>query len=158
MQAYVGGLFREQGLDVVKEWLNPLFIPRLDGAYQAESREHLVPASAAPAATSSPPPQSAAPSPSPPGGIIETPDRTIHARLRSRTTQNSSGQTPRVASPLQREADRPNSKRKRRGSTLRDGGSRDAGKTIMILAAEHGAKYYGLMSCTITRYFRLSVR
>ena len=140
MQAYVGGLFREQGLDVVKEWLNPLFRPRIDDAYQAESREHLVPASAAPATTSSPPPQSAAPTPSPPGGTTtETPDRTIHARLRSRTTQNSSRQTPRVASPLQREADRPNSKRKRRGSTLRDGGSGDAGKTIMVLATEHGA-------------------
>jgi hypothetical protein len=128
MQAYVGGLFREQGLDAVKEWLNPLFRPRIDDAYQAESRDHLVPAPAAPATTSSPPPQSAAPTPSPPGGDTEIPDRPIHARLRSRTTQNSPGHTPRVASPLQREADRPNSKRKRRGSTLRDGGGGDAGK------------------------------
>jgi hypothetical protein len=129
MQAYVGGLFREQGLEVVKEWLNPLLRPRIDDAYQAESREHLVLVPAAPATTSSPPPQSAAPSPSPPGGAIENPDRTIHSRLRSRTTQNSPRQTPRVASPLQREADRPNSKRKRRGGTLRDGGSGDVGKT-----------------------------
>jgi len=119
-KAYVGGLFREQGLDVVKEWLNPLFRPRIEDAYQAESRDHLVP--------SSPPPPSTAPSPSPPGGAIETQGRTnlnIHARLRSRTTRNSSAQTPRVASPRQREADRPNSKRKRQ-ATLRDGGSGDA--------------------------------
>jgi len=128
-KAYVGGLFREQGMDVVKQWLDPLFRPLIDDAYKTERREHLVPSPAAPEGSSSMPPQSAAPTPSPPGGAIEILSQTNvdkHARLRSRTTRNSPRQAPRVASPLQREIDRPNSRRKRRGDTLRDDGSGDA--------------------------------
>jgi hypothetical protein len=132
IQAYVGGLFREQGLDVVKQWLDPLFRPLIDHGYEAERRDHLVPgpsAPTAPATTSSTPPQSAAPTPSP--GAVETAGQTnadVHARLRSRSTRNSPVHTPSVSSPLQRETDRPNIRRKRRGDSLREGGSRDAGK------------------------------
>jgi hypothetical protein len=134
IQAYVGGLFREQGLDVVKQWLDPLFRPLIDHGYDAERRDHLVPGSAAPTApatTSSTPPQSAAPTPSPPERAVEVAGQTnvdVHARLRSRSTRNSPVHTPSVSSPLQRETDRPNIRRKRRGDSLREGGSRDAGK------------------------------
>ncbi|KAH9059194.1 ribonuclease III domain-containing protein [Lactarius vividus] len=41
-KAYVGGLFREQGMDIVKQWLDPLFGPLLDAAYQDARRDHLV--------------------------------------------------------------------------------------------------------------------
>ncbi|KAI9432675.1 ribonuclease III domain-containing protein [Lactarius indigo] len=51
-KAYVGGLFREQGMDAVKQWLDPLFAPPLDVAYWAERRNHLVPGPASPATTS----------------------------------------------------------------------------------------------------------
>ncbi|KAH8994253.1 ribonuclease III domain-containing protein [Lactarius akahatsu] len=50
-KAYVGGIFREQGMDVVKQWLDPLFGPRLDVAYRDERRDHLVVGPAAPATT-----------------------------------------------------------------------------------------------------------
>ncbi|KAI9447222.1 ribonuclease III domain-containing protein [Lactarius psammicola] len=52
-KAYVGGIFREKGMDVVKHWLDPLFRPLLDVAYQEERRDHLVsvPGPAAPATT-----------------------------------------------------------------------------------------------------------
>lgn len=53
-QAYVGGLFREQGMDVVRRWLYPLFQPLVDAAYQAERRDYLLPESAAPAPTLQP--------------------------------------------------------------------------------------------------------
>ncbi|KAN0136254.1 Ribonuclease III domain containing protein [Lactarius tabidus] len=125
-KAYVGGLFREQGLDVVKQWLDPLFRPLIDHGYEAERQEHLVPGAAVPATTCSPPPQSAAPTPSPPGGAAEIAGRTNTARLRARTTRNSPVQTPSAASPPQRETDRPNIRRKRRGDSMREGGSRDA--------------------------------
>ena len=129
----MGGLFREQGLDVVKQWLDPLFRPLIDHGYEAERRDHLVPGAAAPTApatTSSTPPQS--PTPSPPGRAVEIAGQSnvdAHAGLRSRTTRNSPVQTPSVASPLPRETERPNIKRKRRGDNLReDGGSRGACK------------------------------
>ncbi|KAI9431498.1 ribonuclease III domain-containing protein [Lactarius indigo] len=51
-KAYVGGLFREQGMDVVKQWLDPLFGPLLDVAYQDERRDHLVAGPASPETTS----------------------------------------------------------------------------------------------------------
>ncbi|KAI9431741.1 ribonuclease III domain-containing protein [Lactarius indigo] len=51
-KAYVGGLFREQGMDVVKQWLDPLFGPLLDVAYQDERRDHLVAGPVSPETTS----------------------------------------------------------------------------------------------------------
>ncbi|KAH9012557.1 ribonuclease III domain-containing protein [Lactarius hengduanensis] len=48
-KAYVGGIFREQGMHVVKQWLDPLFGPLLDVAYRDERRDHLVVGPAAPA-------------------------------------------------------------------------------------------------------------
>ncbi|KAI9450204.1 hypothetical protein BJY52DRAFT_1357840 [Lactarius psammicola] len=52
-QSVQGGIFREKGMDVVKHWLDPLFRPLLDVAYQEERRDHLVqvPGPAAPATT-----------------------------------------------------------------------------------------------------------
>jgi len=67
-QAYVGGLFREQDVDAVKKWLDPLFEPLVDNAYRAERRDYLLPEPAAPATHSltpppSPPARWAAPAP-----------------------------------------------------------------------------------------------
>ncbi|KAH9165619.1 hypothetical protein EDB89DRAFT_2133839, partial [Lactarius sanguifluus] len=50
-KAYVGGIFREQGMDVVKQWLDPLFGPLLDVAYRDERRDHFVIGPAAPTTT-----------------------------------------------------------------------------------------------------------
>ncbi|KAF8266349.1 ribonuclease III domain-containing protein [Lactarius quietus] len=68
-KAYVGGLFREQGVDAVKRWIVPLFEPLVDDAYRSERWFHTPPELAAPATPShtpppSPPPQRIAPSPS----------------------------------------------------------------------------------------------
>ena len=42
-QAYVGGLYREQGLDVVKKWLRRLLLLDVKDAYEIIRREHLLP-------------------------------------------------------------------------------------------------------------------
>lgn len=39
-QAYVGGLYEDQGLDVVKRWLHPLLTPYIHEAYRIIRREH----------------------------------------------------------------------------------------------------------------------
>jgi ribonuclease-3 len=43
LQAYVGGLYREQGLDVVTRWLRSLFQMDINEAYEIVRREHLLP-------------------------------------------------------------------------------------------------------------------
>ena len=120
-------------MDVVKQWLEPLFEPLMDVAYRAECQNHLVPEPAALATTSRTPAQTA-PAPSPPGRVTEIQTRSQasidrHATLRATTTRNNPGKAPSVATPPHRETDRPTSRRKRRGASLRDGGSGDAGKT-----------------------------
>jgi ribonuclease-3 len=42
-QAYVGGLYREQGLDVVRKWLRSLVLLDIREAYETVRREHLLP-------------------------------------------------------------------------------------------------------------------
>ncbi|KAF8492173.1 ribonuclease III domain-containing protein [Russula emetica] len=42
-KAYVGGLYREQGLDVVRKWLHLLLLWDLKEAYEIVRREHLLP-------------------------------------------------------------------------------------------------------------------
>jgi len=38
----VGGLYKEQGLDVVSDWLRSLFQMDIREAYESERREHLL--------------------------------------------------------------------------------------------------------------------
>ncbi|OCH96019.1 ribonuclease III [Obba rivulosa] len=40
MEAYVGGLYEDSGLDVVKSWLHPLLTPYVHEAYHIIRREH----------------------------------------------------------------------------------------------------------------------
>jgi hypothetical protein len=42
-QAYVGGVYREQGLDVVRKWLRSLLLLAITRAYETVRREHLMP-------------------------------------------------------------------------------------------------------------------
>ena len=97
MQAYVGGLFREQGTDVVEQWLNPLLGPRIDIPYLAERRDHLVPDPAAPATTSR------TPALSPPGGLQRSRDKKVLIRIQDcdqRQPGTTQGKLPASQSPL----------------------------------------------------------
>jgi ribonuclease-3 len=42
-QAYVGGLYREQGMDVVRKWLRMLLLLDIKEAYEIIRSEHLLP-------------------------------------------------------------------------------------------------------------------
>jgi len=42
-KAYVGGLYREQGMDVVRKWLRSLLLLDIKEAYESVRREHLLP-------------------------------------------------------------------------------------------------------------------
>ncbi|KAL0950144.1 hypothetical protein HGRIS_010140 [Hohenbuehelia grisea] len=43
-ESFVGGLYRDQGLEAVKAWLHPLLIPYLSEAYTIVRRQHGLPA------------------------------------------------------------------------------------------------------------------
>ena len=101
-------------MDVVEQWLNPLFGPHIDVAHLAERQDHLVPNPAAPPTTSCTPSQ-AAPAPSPPGGATEIPSQAsanTHARLRSATTWNNPGKAHSITAHPHGEKYRPSSGRK----------------------------------------------
>lgn len=43
MQAYVGGVYRDQGVEVVTEWLISLLQPHVEDAYRKVREDHLLP-------------------------------------------------------------------------------------------------------------------
>jgi ribonuclease-3 len=57
-EAYVGGLYLDQGLDAVKQWLEPLFRPYAKAAYQAVREQHGLPPLPTPASSPHPSPTS----------------------------------------------------------------------------------------------------
>ncbi|KAI9431739.1 ribonuclease III domain-containing protein [Lactarius indigo] len=133
-KAYVGGLFKEQGIDVVKKWLNQLFEPLVDAAYWAERQhylEHAVPATPSPTPSPPPPPQRIAPVPSLPGRAAEGlkqaevkgQGRSEATKARNRPTQR---QSLAAAGTSLGAIDRPGGQHTQRGIGSRDGRRRDA--------------------------------
>ncbi|KAN0135785.1 Ribonuclease III domain containing protein [Lactarius tabidus] len=130
-KAYVGALFREQGVDVVKRWLNPLFEPLVDNGYRSERRFYLLPEPAAPATTSltpppSPPPQRVAPAPSLLGRAVDGLNE-ANVRGRGGPEQRNARNRPIQYHSLAAGAppgvtDRPSGYSSRRGMALLDGG------------------------------------
>jgi hypothetical protein len=149
----VGGLFGEQGIDVVKRWLDPLFGPFVDDAYQSERRHHdLLPEPAEPATPSptpspSPPLQCVAPATSLPRYAAEGLNQ-ANVKGRRRPEETTTRHRPSMqyhrleagASPGPGATDRPRGCRTRRGIRSRDGGRGDAGKyagdVIVMIPAE----------------------
>ena len=149
----MGGLFREQGIDGVKRWLDPLFGPLVDDAYRSERREHLLPEPAEPPTPSPtpsppPPPRSVAPGPSLPGYAAEGVNQANVKRCRTpeaTTARKRPMQYHSLAAGAFPEAtDRPRGRRPPRGIGSRYGGRGDAGKhagnVIVMIPAEgrHG--------------------
>ncbi|KAH8994251.1 hypothetical protein EDB92DRAFT_1815181 [Lactarius akahatsu] len=134
-KAYVGGLFKEQGLDVVKRWLDPLFEPFVDLAYWAERRHHLsleptAPATPSPTPSPSPPPQWIAPPPSPPGRAAEGLKQVnVKGRSEATTARNRPSQqrhSPAAAGASPGATYGPRGQHMQRGIGSRDGGRGDA--------------------------------
>ncbi|KII94661.1 hypothetical protein PLICRDRAFT_187496 [Plicaturopsis crispa FD-325 SS-3] len=65
-ESYVGGLYTDQGLDVAKNWLSPLFRPYAKAAYHIVRTQHGLPALPTPS-----------PSPDPDAPHVQTPARPI---------------------------------------------------------------------------------
>jgi len=132
----VGGLFREQGVDVVKRWLDPLFEPHVDAAYWTERGYHLpepaAPATPSPTPSPSPPPQCVAPSPCLPGRAAEGLNQ-VNVNGCRRSEETTAPNRPMqfhslVAGASPWAIDGPSGGRTRRGIGSRDGGRGDAGK------------------------------
>ena len=95
-QAYVGGLYRDQGLDAIRKWIIPLIRPHVEAAYQYLRDDYAPVAIAIPrvpmASYPSPPPSSA----SSDGAVPASPSR--HARDSGKFHQSP---PPRVNVPQQ---------------------------------------------------------
>ncbi|KAI0294036.1 ribonuclease III domain-containing protein [Multifurca ochricompacta] len=143
-KAYVGGLYREQGIQVVKKWLIPLFTPRVEHAYQSLRADYLLPPDATPRTTPRPGSQPPSPSPSsdppqsPPlfrsGGFMGEGDRRQggqRGQSQSTTTRRGSEQGFMVVCARSQANDGSGSRHRRQGASSRDGKIRDAGKASL---------------------------
>ncbi|KAH9165621.1 ribonuclease III domain-containing protein [Lactarius sanguifluus] len=121
--AYVGGLFKEQGVDVVKRWLDPLFGPFVDPA---------APATPSPTPSLSPPSQLIALAPSSPGRAAEgLKQGEVKGGSEATTARNRPPQqchNPATAGASPRATDGPRGQHTRRRIGSRDGGRGDAGE------------------------------
>lgn len=130
----MGGIFREQGVDVVKSWLDPLFEPLVDNAYQSQRRDHLLPEPSAPATPSptpspSPPPQWAAAAPNLPRSTAGCLTEANVPGRRGSDTQNRDMQNLSLAAGASsRVIGRYSGRRPQQGMGSRDGVRGDAGK------------------------------
>ena len=145
----MGGLFREQGIDGVKRWLDPLFGPFVDDAYRSSRRDYLLPEPeepATPSPTPSPPPplQCVAPAPSLPESSAEGRDQ-ANVKGRRRQEETTTRHRPMQYHSLAAGAppgatDRPRGGRMLRGISSRDDRRRYAGKyagdVVVMIAAE----------------------
>ncbi|KAI0285697.1 ribonuclease III domain-containing protein [Russula brevipes] len=148
-KAYVGGVYREQGMEIVSKWLNQLLRAHVEAAYCSVRKDYLLP----PVTTTIPQPQEPTtryPSPtssstshdtgpaqpSRPAGDAGDPRPTIPPQ--ANVSQQGSRQAGGGADGRPEMADQPRRKRPRRRSGPRDGGSGDA------VGADHlwiGTKY-----------------
>ncbi|KAH9059196.1 ribonuclease III domain-containing protein [Lactarius vividus] len=144
-KAYVGGLFREQGVDVVKRWLDPLFEPFVDVAYWAERRyhlslEHTAPTTSFPTPSLPIAPQWMAPAPSPPRRAAEGVKQVdVNRRSEATTAQNRPSQrhSYAVAGAYPGQTDGPRGRHTWRGIGSRDGGRGDADAPDSSYAGRH---------------------
>ena len=132
-------MFREQGLEVVTKWLNSVFQPHVEDAYQYYRNDYyLVPC---PQAV----PQLRVPTASYPSPPLSTESEGVRTRLQSRPTAERQRSPPlRTNGPHQGSGriggsagspeviDQSRSKRRRRRSTQADGGRGDPGKQGLV--------------------------
>jgi hypothetical protein len=115
----VGGVYRDQGLEVVSEWLFPLIQSHVEAAYQTVRKEYLLPPTTA-AVLQPRTPTTHYPSPSSP---------TSSEDARPDVPQQGSGKAGGGVSFRPHVVDQPSRKRqRRRRSDPKDGGSEVAGK------------------------------
>jgi len=139
LQAYVGGLYRDQGAEVVSKWLMSLLRPHVKLAYQSVREAHLLPPETeAPSQLEGP----AAYQPSPFSSIsFEGTGAAFPSYLSGFPRDHRQLTPPEASVPQQGSAqagdgvgtrravnDKPRGRRRRRRSTLKDVGCEDAGE------------------------------
>lgn len=135
----MGGLFREQGLEVVRKWLNSVFQPHVEAFYQHFRNDYLMPGPQAVLLPRAP----AASYPSPPSSIVSEgvvpgsssrPARERHRSLPPRTNepQQGSGRAGGNTGNRHEVIDQSRSNRRRRRSGQVDSGRGEPGKQGLV--------------------------
>ena len=137
----MGGLYRDQGLEVVRKWIIPVIQPRVEAMYQ-NLRDDYIP-EAIPLTRI---PTSPHPLPSPPSTSLESAGHALpsrpardsgdsHRSLRPRTNVSQQG-SERVRGGVENrpeDVDKSKSNRKRRRPSQGDGRNGDSGKQGLVL-------------------------
>lgn len=140
MQAYVGGVYRDQGAEVASNWLITLLQPHVEVAYQSVRTDHLLPLDTdVPQQVETSTARDSSPISS---TLSEGASRALPSYLAGRLRDHRQFTTPQANMPRQSLAeagddvgtrravtDKPRGRRRRRRrSSPRDDGSEDAGK------------------------------
>ena len=140
-QAYVGGLYRDQGLDVIRKWIIPLVRPHVEAAYQYLRDDYAPEAISMPgvpmAPYPSPPPSSASSDGTGPASQSRSArDLDSHRSLRQRVNVPPQGWS-RVGGGVEnhpKDIDQSRSNDRRRRSGQGNGRSEDSGEQGLVLS------------------------
>jgi len=144
VQAYVGGVYRDQGPDVVSNWLISLLRPHVEVAYRIAREDHLLPPETeAPRQLEAPIPRdssrflstsSEGASPALPSYLAGgSRDHHQLTTLQANTPRQSSTQANDGVGTRRAVTDRRHGRPRRRRYSQRDGGSEDVGKQRRFL-------------------------
>ena len=136
----MGGLYRDQGLEVVRKWIIPVIQPHVEAMYKNLRDDYRPEAILQPRVSAVPPPsppsssaplESAAPaSPSPPAQVPDDSHRNL--RPRTNTPQQRSGRVGGDVKNYPRDVDKSRSNRRRRRSSQVEGRSGDSGRQRLV--------------------------
>ena len=143
VQAYVGGVYRDQGAEVVSEWLTSLLQPHVEVAYQSVRKDHLLPDIEVPQQRETPTARdssrlssTSSEGASPASLIYGAASSRDHRQLptaQANMRRQSSAQAGDGVGTRRAVTDKPRARLRRRRSSPRDGGSEDAGKQVLFL-------------------------
>ena len=130
----MGGVYRDQGLEVVRKWLIPVVQPRVEAAYQHMRNDSVPKAVAYPRVPITPPPQPASLSSEGVGHALRSrlaqhpgePQRSLPPR--DNVPQQGSGRVGRGVANHPEDIDQSRNRHQRRRSSQGDGRSGDSGK------------------------------
>lgn len=141
----MGGVYRDQGLEIVKKWLIPVVQPRVEAAYQYLRNDSIPKAVSYPRAPTTPPPQPASTSSERAGPTLQSrlaqhpgePQRSLPPR--DNVPHRGSGRVGRGVANYPKDVDQSRSRHwhQRQRSSQEDGRSGDSGKHGTSFAKGH---------------------
>lgn len=141
IQAYVGGLYRDQGLEAVRKWIIPVVQPQVEAMYQNLRDDYLpeaisvtrVPAAPYPSPSSSSTSLESAGPASPSRPARDSGDSHRSLRPRTNGSQQGSKQVGVGVENHPKHVEKSRSNRKRRRPSQGDGRNGDSGKQGLVL-------------------------